>query len=313
MTWSRELTSATVHAIMRHYEATFVEDDRTYLGGSVIGDPCERKLWYGFRWAVPREEFDGRMLRLFQTGHREEARVIEDLRAIGYTVTGDAEHGQIAVSFARGHGGGHLDGVVSGVRDAPKKPHVLEVKTFNVSSFEQLVRHEVKEAKPTHYAQMQTYMHLTGHDRALYIAVCKNDDRMYAERVPYDAGAALALMAKAERIVSTDRAPIRISDNPESFSCRFCPARRVCHEQGAARRNCRTCLHATVCDDGRWYCERHDVDLSVEDQRAGCGAHLYLPSLVPGTQIDANPEAETVTYDMPDGSTWVDGADRDAS
>jgi hypothetical protein len=36
--------------------------------------------------------------------------------------------------------------------------------------------------------------------------------------------------------------------------------------------------------------------------------HLFLPALVPGEQIDADPEAETVTYRLSDGTTWIDGA-----
>ena len=39
-----------------------------------------------------------------------------------------------------------------------------------------------------------------------------------------------------------------------------------------------------------------------------CPAHLYLPALVPGEQVDADPEAETVTYRMQSGAIWVDGA-----
>jgi hypothetical protein len=37
---------------------------RTYLGGSVIGTPCSRALWYQFTGAQDAK-FPGRMLRLF--------------------------------------------------------------------------------------------------------------------------------------------------------------------------------------------------------------------------------------------------------
>lgn len=58
---------------------------RTHLGASLIGKECRRELWYGFRW-VKKEEFDGRMYRLFQRGHLEEARFIEYLMGIGCKV-----------------------------------------------------------------------------------------------------------------------------------------------------------------------------------------------------------------------------------
>ena len=52
---------------------------------------CDRAIWYAFRWAHPPTAYDGRMLRLFRTGDREEARLIEELRAIGCVVEGEQE------------------------------------------------------------------------------------------------------------------------------------------------------------------------------------------------------------------------------
>lgn len=71
-------------------DATFEADAerekrRGHLGGSAIGSPCERELWYGFRWAH-EEKFQGRMLRLFNRGHKEEFRFVDYLRRIGCEV-----------------------------------------------------------------------------------------------------------------------------------------------------------------------------------------------------------------------------------
>jgi len=58
---------------------------RNHLGGSMIGRPCDREIWYGFRWAkVP--SFGARMLRLFERGHKEEFRFVRYLRRIGIRV-----------------------------------------------------------------------------------------------------------------------------------------------------------------------------------------------------------------------------------
>ena len=119
--------------------------------------------------------------------------------------------------------------------------------------------------------------------------------------------AALALMAKAERIKEANAAPPRISDDPEFFQCRWCPSRAICHGGQPALRNCRTCIYASPVSGGQWDCAFHYRLLTPADQRARCPNHLYLPSLVPGEQIDVDETAETVTYRMPDGSTWVDG------
>jgi hypothetical protein len=310
-----EIQSPTELAIWRGLEEAQERDQRTYLGASVLGDECWRKLWYGFRWATPPEEFDGRKLSIFGTGHVWEARLVEYLRGGGIEIDDlDPESGeQFMISFAGGHAGGHTDGKARGVPEAPKTDHILECKSHNQKSFLELRRKKVKEAKPSHYAQMQTYMHHQGLTRALYVSVNKNDDALYIERVDYDAAAALALVNKAETIVFADSAPPKLHDDPAAkmaWQCGFCQMRGVCHEGAFAPRNCRTCIHATAEPDGeaRWSCARHLKDLTREEQRAGCPNHLYTPSLVAGEQIDADEAGEWVEYRMADGSHWRDGA-----
>ena len=303
---AHETIAAIDMAVERGAEA---ETRRGYLGGSVIGKPCERALWYEFRMAHDKEKFSGRMLRLFDTGHVEEARMIRWLRMSGATVhdVDPSRDEQWAVEAVSGHMRGHLDGIVTGIREAPKTPHLLECKTHNAKSFAQLVKHGVAVAKPVHMAQMQVYMHLKGLTRALYLAKNKDTDELYAERLDYDQAHALTLIAKAERIINASSAPPRISDDPDWFQCRFCPAWSMCHGDKFAGRNCRTCIHAHPFEGGKWACLRHDRSLSDDDQRNGCPNHLYLPSLVPGEQIDADETAETITYQMSDGSQWTDG------
>lgn len=58
---------------------------RTHLGASLIGRDCKRYLWYVFRWCK-HVKHDGRKQRLFNRGHREEARFIEWLEGIGFKI-----------------------------------------------------------------------------------------------------------------------------------------------------------------------------------------------------------------------------------
>ena len=60
---------------------------------------------------------------------------------------------------------------------------------------------------------------------------------------------------------------------------------------------------------------RFDEPRSPQRQHEGgdCPAHLFLPALVPGEQVDADPEAETVTYLLRNGTTWIDGATEEAA
>ena len=119
----------------------FVKD----LGASLIGRPCERALWMTFRW-VEAKKFSGRMLRLFKRGQREEAEFIEELRGIGATVWDKDENGkQWTVSACNGHFGGSLDGVATGLPEAPKTVAVLEFKTHSSKSFADLVKNAMTD------------------------------------------------------------------------------------------------------------------------------------------------------------------------
>ena len=216
------------------------------------------------------------MLRLFDTGKREEDRLVRDLRRTGATVLdADPETGrQWQVAALGGHFGGSLDAVAIGLLEAPKTWHVVEFKTHSAKSFATLKKDGVERAKPQHWAQMQVYMHLTGITRAMYVAVCKDTDEIHIERVRADPAAGQRLIAKAKRVIDAPRPPARISEDPAWWQCRLCEHHDHCHGDRPAERNCRTCLHSTPVDGG-WICERWKRELSIE--RAA--ARLSLPSV----------------------------------
>lgn len=298
-------STPTVDAIYASYEAAQESGYRDHLGASGIGAECERAQWYGFRWTT-RARHTGRLLRLFQTGHLAEARFVADLRRIGVTVHEVGEDGQqFNFRDSTGHFGGSCDGVGIGFPEAPKAWHVCEFKTHSAKSFASLEKDGVEKSKPLHFAQMQVYMHLAGIERAFYLAVNKDTDALYQERIRYDAEVALRLMAKAARIIGAAQPPARISADPAWFQCRFCDHRDTCHGEAMPERHCRSCLHSTPVEDGWWRCERHGCVLSSPDQRTGCAAHLYIPGLVPVEQTDAG--EDWISYTMPDGTTWRDG------
>jgi hypothetical protein len=109
--------SPTVQAIYAAYVAQQQDNQMSRrLGASIIGRECERAIWYEFRWAG-KEEFEGRMLRLFETGTLAEQRFADNLKAIGCEVhTVDPETNQqfeyIAVS---GHFVCKIDGAALGI------------------------------------------------------------------------------------------------------------------------------------------------------------------------------------------------------
>lgn len=306
-----EPASPTRDAIFAAYEADRDDGFRPHLGASQIGKPCERALWLDFRWATPAR-IPGRILRLFETGQLEEARLVRDLRRAGATVldVDPATGRQWRVEAHGGHFGGSLDAVALGLLEAPRTWHVVEFKTHSAKSFRELEAKGVAAAKPQHWAQMQIYMQLTGITRALYVAVCKDTDDLHLERVRIDAEAAQRLLAKAERIIEASRPPERLSDDPAWWQCRLCDHQELCHGEGAASITCRSCLHATPlihgADSGGWHCARWATMLDLDAQRRACTRHLFIPDLVPGEVVDAGDDH--VVYRLADGSTWVNDA-----
>jgi len=170
---------------------------RRYLGASIIADDCERKLWYGFRWAKPID-FPPRIRRRFETGHLMEERVIRRMEDAGFSVQHinpkarnpakqyGAEYGPLGGLFR-----GHLDGIVTapgkiwreiGVEGVTAEyPVLLEVKVLASAKYTyadddydvpdgnkksgrvegrwfELARKGVKKAQQRHYGQMQAYM-----------------------------------------------------------------------------------------------------------------------------------------------------------
>ena len=304
--------SATVTAIYAEW-AKRNDAPRGYLGGSVIGRECERQLWYGFRWCSP-EKFDGRMLRLFDRGQREEAVFIADLRSIGAKVMDvDPSTGkQFRFTAIAGHAGGSMDAVALGIPEAPKTWHVCEFKTHNAKSFAALQKDGVQKAKPEHYAQMQIYMRWAQLTRALYLAVNKDTDELYGERIHFDAEFAERLETKAERVIFAQEPPEGISADPAFYKCKFCPASKVCHTAQLPQASCRTCLHATPerDGDGRWSCAKWGEDIPADAQAKGCAEHRFIPVLLKrwGEPLDASAEENWVEYRAPDGHVFRNGA-----
>lgn len=268
-------THNTVRRIYELHESRCDNAPRLYLGASELGESCTRRLWYGWRW-MPRAPFEGRMLRLFDSGHREEARLVDELRAIGVRVEGQ----QHEVVFADGHGKGHLDGALLGLEEGPRTWAVFECKTANAKAYKEVTTKGVREAKPTHYSQMLVYMGLTGMTRAAYFVVNKDTDEISHERVEFDKDAFDALMAKAKAIVSAAEPPARISEDASWYECKFCPFHAHCHGEAPPSATCRSCAHSTPIAGGAWRCEHYGAEIPVDAQREGCDEHRFIPALL---------------------------------
>lgn len=286
-------------------DAFNTEEDsfRTHLGASTIGRPCARELWYNFHWAT-KPSFPAATLRLFNRGHLEEARFVAMLKMIGCEVwTHDTDGQQLRMHSASKHYGGSLDCVVVGLPDLPEGVAALgEFKTHSAKSFNNLVSEGVEKAKWEHWVQMCSYANSRHLEYCFYFAVCKDDDRLYAEVLPVDRSVAERYNQRALGIIESPEPLDRIHTSRAWYQCKFCSHNDLCHDFRFPEVNCRTCAHSTALPDGNWGCERFEVNLPKEKQLAGCDYHLFNPTMLNGIEVlGADPDKHTMRYRLPDG------------
>ena len=286
-------------------------DFRPHLGASIIGHHCDRYLWLVFRWTF-KEKFDGRIKRLFRRGHNEENTVVSDLKDAGLKVS-ECLHQQ-KTHYIAPHVGVTPDGVVEWHPEAPKKRHSLEIKTHSLKSFNEVSKDGVLKAKPMHYAQMHCEMKAQNTDRALYVAVCKDDDRIYTERIHMDWDVLQSIVDRGSRIVFSDRMPEPCSGaSPSWYQCKMCGASDMCHGSKLTKQvNCRTCAHSTAKTDdspvpkGLWHCSVYDCEIPLEGQMAGCESHTLHPDMVPW-KLDAEASTKTIAVYIINGKPVANG------
>lgn len=317
-----EPISHTQEAILKSYEAKSKGfGDSRGVPMSDAANECDRAIWYGLRWASMPEAIDGLKQSRFDTGFYWEDRLLDDLVRAGCFVERiDPSSGkQFRVELANGWLRGKMDGRVLGVIEAPQTLHVVECKSHNEKSFKELIKHQppkgdgLKNSKPDHFMQCQSYMLAQALTRCLYYAVNKNTDERYVERIEYDPVFAMQKEARVARIAATDRAPTRLFDDPTSkaaFKCNFCKSKPQCHEKAFSRQNCRTCISADFRDGADVWCSLNGLKLSYDSQQVGCSAHLFLPDLIPGEQVDASEADRTITYKLHNGAVWIDGENK---
>jgi hypothetical protein len=210
---------------------------RDYLGASMLGDPCSRRIQYEFVGA-PKDagkDFNGQALRIFAAGHQFEALSIKWLRAAGFDLrTEKADGGQFGFSVAKGRIKGHIDGVIVGGPSWFSTPSLWEHKALKDKSWQDVVKRGLAISKPLYAAQLalyQGYMPDLSQNPALFTALNKDTQELYHELVPFDASLAQSTSDKAVTILqATDAGQLlpRIASKPDYYLCLFCPYAKRC-------------------------------------------------------------------------------------
>ena len=200
-------------------EQAEIKEKRAHLGASIIGDPCTRKVFYQYHH--PKSITDGRILRLFETGNMQEERLISDLENAGISIT----HKQLSFNDADDP---RFAGSLDAVANIDGYEYVVEIKTHNEKSYNDLAKKGVKATKPQHYTQMQVYMGWSNIHKALYLAINKNDESIYTEIVEFDMLHYQSYRSKAFDILN-GVVPDRISNDHRFYYCKWCDYRKECH------------------------------------------------------------------------------------
>lgn len=273
-----EPADPTLQAVDDAMELEQNSKPRAHLGASQIGDPCNRKLWYSFRWARWPLFYAG-TLKLFDDGHRSESIMADRLRRLPeldlHTETPDGH--QYRFSDHGGHFAGSVDGLVLGLLQAPKTPHIWEHKCVNDKKFALLNKLKLEKGEKqalahwdaVYYAQAQVYMHYFQMDRHYLTCATPGTRDVTSVRTNYNADHALPLVQKAKDIIASDAMPTRITDRKDDHRCKFCTFLEVCHYDHEVAENCRTCKHGRPVNSG-WHCGLHDQPLDYDAQYEGC-------------------------------------------
>ena len=213
---------------------------RQYLGGSYIGDDCERKIQYQYT-VTPVDEgkgFPADVLRIFERGHRTEDMVAQWLRDAGLILKTEGQDGrQFGFSSAGGRFKGHADGVIvgwTGEGDSPVQfPALWENKALNTKTWAKVAQHGVKKVKPVYYAQVVLYQYhlaLTDHP-AVFTFINADTMQVGVELIDFDPLECQRLIDRAAKIIqATDAEELlpRVASEPDHFACRFCSYTQRC-------------------------------------------------------------------------------------
>jgi hypothetical protein len=218
----------TLDAINLWYESQ--RKPRHHLGLSQAGHKCKRYLWYTHN-GHEGKSIEGRILRLFQLGNVLEDQVVFDLRACGFFIS----QSQREVVFTQDgiELRGHIDGIIEGLIESPATPHLFECKSASKKKFEELLKKASYRAwNETYYWQVQVYMLGLKLKRAAVFVYCKDDSRMYYERIKLDREATIDKLNNIFEAITSPVEPERACPRADNFEAKWCDYYKECFGGG---------------------------------------------------------------------------------
>ena len=203
------------------------DEPRRYIGASGIGKKCNRAIWYGFVGAE-REDPSAALKTTFEIGKRLEGLLLDYMESAKLNVVRpnacnkhlffkDKE-----IPLFQGHADALL--VLPGSMVC-----IVEIKTAKSSSFTQFKAKGLRAWQESYFAQLQSYLGMSGYKRGVLLAINKDTSELHHEWVDYDDIYYHELRCKAAVISACEEPPEKINSNAIYYICNRCEFRKICH------------------------------------------------------------------------------------
>ena len=222
---SIEPINGAINGAIERTAATSAELPRPYLGASIIGHECARRIQFDW-WCKP--ELVARTREIFDRGHYFEDRTRRHLAAAGFKF---APSEALAFSAAGGALRGHADGIITHGPDLSGAyliyPAIWEHKALNSRGWRDVERDGLERRYPHYLAQVSLYQAYLDITNPVLFTITNADTCEWLHFfVPFNAERAQFWSDRAVNIIKTTRAGEllpRTYDDPADWRCRMCP------------------------------------------------------------------------------------------
>ncbi len=202
------------------------DEPRDYIGASSIGHPCLRSIWYGYHGT--EYQATERLNTTFEIGKRLETMLLDylDMTSIKVVRPTIENHWLRCYCKELPRFAGHMDAmlILPGGEIV-----VIDIKSAKNSEFQKFKKHGLQRWHDSYYAQLQAYMGMTGHKRAVLLVINKDTSELHEEWVDYDEIYYMSLVEKARTVAGSLEIPDRVNRNATFWLCQMCGYKGVCH------------------------------------------------------------------------------------
>ena len=227
---SLEPINGAINDAIERVASTTAELPRPYLGASIVGHECLRRIQFDW-WCKPEHEAKTR--ERFRRGDYFEERMRRHLVAAGFKC---APRDALGFSALNGALRGHADGIIIHGPNLPGAyliyPLIWEHKALNAKGWKEIERDGLGKKYPHYLAQVslyQAYLNIT--NPALFTVTNADTCEWLHFLVPFDAERAQLWSDRALNIIEATRNSEllpRAYDDASDWRCKMCPHRERC-------------------------------------------------------------------------------------